>query len=335
MRSASRFVGLAVALASLLFPAWPGQAQEAPAPMVPPDHWAEPVPTSDELAPTVGPVSGPPLRPYVAPKLRPRPRAAGLALMPLPALPPAPEPRFDPEGPVALTIAYPAAGAVLAEGQMVSLVWNTGGQIRSVKVYYEGERCPVGGHPRGRFSERVASTENRGAVRWQVPWMDAIRFRVRVTGYGGSGKPVAQAETAYNLLPAVCQNRPATAICVSKAHQRLYYLRDGVIQRTHVISTAAPGFTTPVMRPGSYDRGRGAMGRVFDKSFAPRSRMYEVVMYYWLAITSAGTHGIHATSRNLYHRLGSRASHGCIRQHRADAQILWNMVSVGTPVYVF
>ena len=53
-----------------------------------------------------------------------------------------------------------------------------------------------------------------------------------------------------------------------------------------------------------------------------------------MAVTSSGSHGIHATSPGLYCYLGSPASHGCIRQHRADAQKLYGMVSVGTPVYV-
>jgi lipoprotein-anchoring transpeptidase ErfK/SrfK len=76
------------------------------------------------------------------------------------------------------------------------------------------------------------------------------------------------------------------------------------------------------------------MGKVFGKSAAPVSRMYEVVMYHWLQITSSGSHGIHATSPPYYDRLGKPASHGCIRQHRSDAKILYDMVRIGTPVYV-
>ncbi len=63
--------------------------------------------------------------------------------------------------------------------------------------------------------------------------------------------------------------------------------------------------------------------------------MYDVVMRYYLAITSSGSHGIHATYPNMYRYLGRPASHGCIRQHRKDAAILYDLVPVGTPVYVF
>jgi len=52
-------------------------------------------------------------------------------------------------------------------------------------------------------------------------------------------------------------------------------------------------------------------------------------------ITSSGSHGIHATSPGYYRYLGRGASHGCVRQHRADAAVLYGLVSVGTPVYVF
>jgi lipoprotein-anchoring transpeptidase ErfK/SrfK len=58
-------------------------------------------------------------------------------------------------------------------------------------------------------------------------------------------------------------------------------------------------------------------------------------MAWWMAITASGSHGIHATSPGFYYALGGPASHGCVRQHRNDARILYGMVSVGTAVYVF
>lgn len=295
-------------------------------------------PAAAQLPPYLVPETDPPLRPYVAPPLAPKappkPPPQAPTTVPVPDLPPPPDPRFEAAGPLALTIAHPAAGTTLAEGSTVRLVWNTGGRVAKVKVSYEGDLCPLGGKSRGRFAKDVATVANQGFYSWKVPWMDTTRFRLKVVGYSAEGRKLTYADAPYAFLPLVCQNRPATAVCVSKAHQRLYYLRDGVIRRMHIVSTAAPGYYTPTMRPGSYDRSRGAMGKVFYKSYAPVSRMYEVVMYHWLAITSSGSHGIHATSPSYYGRLGRPASHGCIRQHRADARILWEMVSVGTPVYV-
>jgi lipoprotein-anchoring transpeptidase ErfK/SrfK len=164
--------------------------------------------------------------------------------------------------------------------------------------------------------------------------MDALRFRLKIVGYRADGAKLTYTTAAYSLLPRICLGKPQTSICVSKARQRLYYLHEGSVRRMHVVSTAARGYRTPTMRPGSYDRSRGTMGKVFYKSYAPFSRQYQVVMYHWLAITSSGSHGIHATSPNQYRRLGRPASHGCIRQHRTDARVLWELVRVGTPVYV-
>ncbi len=279
--------------------------------------------------PSLPPLTGEPIRP-VPKRTAPVKPAAPVVIMPAPT--PPPTPRFDPQAPPALTLAYPAPDSVVDEGQQ-TLVWNTSGAITQVKITYSGARCELGGHSRGTFSGTVGKFANHGMARWNVPWMDATEFAVRLTGYDASGKEVARDERRYQLRPRVLKDKPATCIVVSKPLQRLYYLRDGLVRRMHIVSTAMGGYNTPTMRPGSYG-SRGAMGRVFSKQYAPVSSLYHGVMYYGLGITSSGSHGIHATSPPFYGRLGGPASHGCIRQHRADAKVLWGMVSVGTPVYV-
>jgi lipoprotein-anchoring transpeptidase ErfK/SrfK len=293
---------------------------------------------------TIGPDFGRPLTPYAY-------RARGGASLPVttvtpPAVatvPPAtavkppdttlPTPRFDPSGQPALSVAFPATGSQVAEG-VVTFVWHTAGPIVRVKLSYSGERCRLGGQLRGNFSGDFATVQNSGTARVRVPWLDGTHFTLRLTGYDANGRSLATTEARYELLPEVCQGKPGHALVVCKSRQRLYYLRDGRIVRMHMVSTGARGSWTPVMSPGSYDRKRGAMGRVFRKSTAPVSRLYQVVMRYYLAITSSGSHGIHATSPNYYRRLGGPASHGCIRQHLADARTLYQLVPVGTPVYV-
>lgn len=277
----------------------------------------------------------PPLRP--AGRLQPMPlkhlppaRVAPVVKRPAP--PPVPAPRFDPDAPPALSFAYPIPGGQINEGGQ-TIVWNTSGHIAQVRLTYSGEKCQLGGRPRGTFSGTVGKMKNEGKHIWAAPWLDAQNVKLRLVGYDAAGKELSFAEAEYEFLPAVCADKPDHCLVVSKARQRLWYLRGGRIKRMHLVSTAARGYTTPNMRPGS--RGsRGAMGRVFSKAYAPVSRMYEVVMYYWLQITSSGSHGIHATSPPFYSRLGGPASHGCVRQHRADARILWQMVPVGTPVYI-
>jgi lipoprotein-anchoring transpeptidase ErfK/SrfK len=303
---------------------------------------AQPLPLPDYIAPP----SAEPLRPVrkiVCPKLVPPPIAM-VAPVPAPVripvptpkppvTPAVPRPHFEPDAPAALTVVYPEPDTSLNEGDN-TIVWNTGGRIAYVRLSYAGEKCAIGGQPRGTLTGTITKTVNKGQFQWQVPWMDTPELKLHIAGYGLDDKQLAYTEVTYQLKPKIAQRKPDTCIVVSKAKQRLWYFKDGVIKRMHVISTAAAGFYTPNMRPGSRDRTRGAMGRIFSKSVAPVSREYEVVMPHWLQITSSGSHGIHATSPPFYSRLGHPASHGCIRQHRADAKILYDMVCVGTPVYV-
>ncbi|MBU0606674.1 MAG: L,D-transpeptidase [Armatimonadetes bacterium] len=282
--------------------------------------------------PNLFPPTGPPLKPLPK-RTGPAKPVAPIVVKPVPVPPePPPEPRFDPNAPPALTLAYPTPETVVAEGAQ-KLVWHTSGPVVQVKVTYSGDRCRLGGRSRGTFGGTVGKFANKGTAQWNVPWMDATEFRLRLTGYDAEGQELTSDERRYPFHPRLLEGKPDTCIVVSKPRQRLYYLSDGAIRRMHIISTAMGGYTTPTMKPGSYGR-RGAMGRVFSKQYAPVSSLYHVVMYYWLGITSSGSHGIHATTPRFYGRLGGPASHGCIRQHRADAKILWGMVSVGTPVYV-
>lgn len=250
-----------------------------------------------------------------------------------PPPPEPPTPNFERDASPALTLVYPAPGTGVDEGDGL-FVWNTGGPIAYVRLSYSGENCRLGGSSRGTFGETLGKVMNKGTYKWAVPYMDAQEFKLHLVGYGVDGKQLAATEGTFQLRPRYLKDKPETCIVVSKARQRLWYLKDGLIRRMHVVSTAAGGYLTPNMRPGSYDHQRGAMGRVFGKDYAPMSRMYHVVMYYWLQITASGSHGIHSTSPPFYHALGEPASHGCIRQHRSDARILWGMVHVGTPVYV-
>lgn len=315
-----------------------GAPAEPPAPAEE-EAWP-PGPAAEEYPEYIGAPAGEPLRPLrkvappklVAPPLT-QPDTAAPVGPPPPVVPQIPAPRFDPAAAPALSLAFPAPGGGIDEGK-ATLVWNTAGPIAYVRLSYSGDNCRLGGRARGSFSRSIAKVGNKGTYQWQVPWMDAPEFALHLVGYGADGKQLAATQATYQLRPRLVQDKPGTCIVVSKSRQRLWYLSDGLIKRMHVISTAASGYYTPSMRPGSYDHSRGAMGRVFSKAFAPMSHMYHVVMYYWLQITSSGSHGIHATSPPFYGRLGGPASHGCIRQHRADARVLYDLVSVGTPVYV-
>jgi len=223
------------------------------------------------------------------------------------------------------------------DGETVTIRWDAPQRASYVRFYYYGGRCKIGGRSRGKFEGIIngGMIPNTGELRWKVPWLDGPYVHLRMAAYDAADELVAETESAYRLLPREFAGLPDKCLAISKRLQRLYYVEDSVVKAMHIVSTAARGYTTPKMRPGSHSRRRGAMGKVFGKSYNPFSSLYRVHMPYWLGITSSGSHGIHATSPGFYHRLGRPASHGCVRQHRADARKLYSMVQVGTPVYIF
>ncbi|MGC9319641.1 MAG: L,D-transpeptidase [Armatimonadota bacterium] len=239
--------------------------------------------------------------------------------------------------PFFVEIERPAPEGEVLEGSEATIAWRWGGPIEKVRLYYSYERCRLGGRSRGSYGRIIYGQmlPNLGQVPWTIPWMDTDAFRLRIAGYDAEDHCLAADEIGLRFRPAELAELPAHAIGIIKRRQRLYYYEDGRVRRMHIVSTAAPGYTTPRMWPGAYDPRRGAMGRVFRKARAPFSRMYQVTMPYWLQITSTGSHGIHATSPPYYHLLGRPASHGCVRQHRSDAAELYSLVPLGTPVYVF
>jgi lipoprotein-anchoring transpeptidase ErfK/SrfK len=231
----------------------------------------------------------------------------------------------------------PTEDGEVLEGSKITIRWDSGGPIEKVRLYYSYDRCELAGGSRGHVG-RVLFNQmipNFGEAPWTVPWMDAAGFRLRIAAYGADDALIASDEIGVRFRPAELKDLPDHAIAIVKNRQRLYYYEGGKIQRMHVVSTAAPGYWTPPMRPGSHDRRRGAMGKVFGKQWNAWSSAYQCSMPFWLQITASGSHGIHATSSPYYRYLGRPASHGCVRQHYADAKALYGMVDVGTPVYIF
>ncbi len=232
----------------------------------------------------------------------------------------------------------PGAHATWYDGERVTLKWTTVGAVAKVRFYYWGDRCSLGGEERGTFEGLIGGgmADNEGEIHWQVPFLDGPYLNLRAAAYDDEGGFLSATARRVQLLPREAKGEveEETFIVICKRLQRLWYVEDGTTRRMHIISTAMPGYNTPNMRPGS-GGSHGATGRVFYKADNPFSHEYHVFMPHWLAITSSGSHGIHATSPPFYDRLGSPASHGCVRQHRHDAAILYDMVEVGTPVYVF
>ena len=243
----------------------------------------------------------------------------------------------DPLGAPAVAFISPMPEEQWVEGAPVTLRWLSAGAISKVRIYYSYDRCKLAGRSRGNFGALITPmAENRNELAWPaVPWMDSVNFRLRIAGYDADEKLLASDEIGVRFRPKEFTDIPETCIAVIKRKQRLYYYVEGKLKRMHVVSTGRGGMSTPKMWPGAYSRRRGTMGQVFRKSGCAWSRRYQCRMPYWLQITSSGSHGIHATSPGFYGRLGRPASHGCIRQHRTDASVLYKLVPIGMPVYVF
>lgn len=227
------------------------------------------------------------------------------------------------------------SGDQVVEGEPAEVLWQWGGDIASVRISCEYELCRLGGKFRGQAEKILAGPlPNTGYAAWTPTWVDAPGFTLRLVGYDAAGRPVASAEKSVTLRPRQARDLRGTFIVILRDRQRLYFFQDDKLVRMHIISTAMPGYVTPRMHPGMVRRGV-RMGQVFYKDAHAWSRRYNCPMPYWMAVTSTGSHGIHATVPRAYRRLGRPASHGCIRQHLHDARILFNMVKVGTPVYIF
>lgn len=112
-------------------------------------------------------------------------------------------------------------------------------------------------------------------------------------------------------------------IIIDLAQQRLYALDgNGYIVLSYPVSSGKSGFATPT---GHF--------RIYNKSLSAYSQKYDATMTNWMAFTPNGGYGMHGLlGSSYYRRLGSPASHGCVRLTREGARELFGYVKVGTPV---
>jgi lipoprotein-anchoring transpeptidase ErfK/SrfK len=125
-------------------------------------------------------------------------------------------------------------------------------------------------------------------------------------------KPMFVALVAAMALWAAPASAASILATVDISEQTLKVYVDGWPRYTWPVSTARPGYRTPI---GSYRAQRmEAMwySRKYDMSPMPHS-----VFFY-------GGFAIHGTE--YIKRLGTPASHGCVRLHPANATLFYNLV---------
>jgi lipoprotein-anchoring transpeptidase ErfK/SrfK len=115
------------------------------------------------------------------------------------------------------------------------------------------------------------------------------------------------------LLFALPASAATVEARVSLSNQRMYVSVNGVRKYTWAVSTGRSGYGTPTgsYRPQRLERSW--YSRKYDNAPMPHSVFFR------------GGYAIHGTS--AVSRLGSRASHGCVRLAPGNAATLYSLVS--------
>jgi hypothetical protein len=169
---------------------------------------------------------------------------------------------------------------------------------------YNRSYLPVGYHP-GCYDYRTTQ-----AVMAFQGW---VRF-----SRTGIATDLVQRRLAMSIRPHASATWPFKHIEVHKSRQvALLIGRGGLVVRTVHVSTARPGYTTPVGR-----------FRVYAKARMSWSIPYQV----WLPWASYVVGGI---AFHSYPSVpGYPASHGCIRVPAPEAVMLYYYAPIGTPVWI-
>ena len=99
---------------------------------------------------------------------------------------------------------------------------------------------------------------------------------------------------------------------IDKSTQRMYVAVDGVTRYVWAVSTGASGYDTPGGSFRPFRMERDHFSREWDNAPMPYSIFYR------------GGYAIHGTYN--INRLGSPASHGCVRLHISNARELFSLV---------
>lgn len=109
----------------------------------------------------------------------------------------------------------------------------------------------------------------------------------------------------------------ARSIDIDLTARRLTLYEDGQLAREYPVGIGKPSTPTPT---GHFTIAEKAI--VTDPDFGTR----------WMALSGGQGYGIHGTYNEA--SVGRAISHGCVRMRIPDAQELYDLVDVGTPVII-
>lgn len=161
------------------------------------------------------------------------------------------------------------------------------------------------------------------------------RLRHKILAVLMAGICMLAVGTARSFTPEPVE--PAVHVEINIPEFKLRVYRDGQVIRTFPVGVGRPGYPTPIghfrvitavehpiwenpyMGPGARRIGAGK-----DNPLGTR----------WIGFhrTAQGEYGMHGTDSP--ETVGKLSSHGCIRMKIPDAEALYGMISVGTPVRV-
>lgn len=121
--------------------------------------------------------------------------------------------------------------------------------------------------------------------------------------------------------PACYQIECTIWLNISKASQTVEFYFNGILQARWPVSTGAVGFGTP-----NFDKNPN--GRIYDSYTSTRypGGDYNGLGNMPYAIFIEGGFAIHGTGTGNWKKLGTRASHGCIRVHPDNAKTINRLV---------
>lgn len=137
--------------------------------------------------------------------------------------------------------------------------------------------------------------------------------------------------------PKVLEEDLGTTILVRRTQRKLWLYDHGALVKTYDVAVGTPGYPTPRgnfkivqkryrptwSNPGS-DWAKGMPASIGPGPGNPLGTRA-------LNLNAPGIR-IHGTSKN--YSIGTAASHGCMRMHMWDVEELYELVEVGTPVFI-
>lgn len=122
------------------------------------------------------------------------------------------------------------------------------------------------------------------------------------------------------LFPSCYRNSCMVWADVDKNSQRIYLYIDGSLTYTWKTSTGRWGYTTP-------DMDKHPDGRIYDRYTSTKypGGDYNGLGNMPYAVFIRGGYAIHGTTRGNWSKLGTPASHGCIRLH-PDNGLIFNQL---------